>query len=101
MSLSDAVSQQPMIDHPIDHSFMMKRVQRRKQPKHVSKLKRPCIEFGVVRIGSAIVVCIHSAIVVCIHSAKIQLLLINSADQLLLTRRLSQPGGVPEWMPSA
>ena len=50
-------------------------------------LKRPCIEFGVVKIDSAIVVCIHSA--------KIQLLLI---------RRVSYcyPGGViPEWMPSA
>ena len=35
-------------------------------------LKRPCIEFGVVRIDSAIVVCIHSAII-----------------QLLLTRRVS------------
>ena len=35
-------------------------------------LKRPCIEFGVVRMDSAIVVCIHSAII-----------------QLLLTRRVS------------
>ena len=35
-------------------------------------LKRPCIEFGVVQIDSAIVVCIHSAII-----------------QLLLTRRVS------------
>ena len=26
-------------------------------------LKRPCIEFGVVRIDSAMVVCIHSAII--------------------------------------
>ena len=33
-------------------------------------LKRPCIEFGVVRIDSAMVLCIHSAII-----------------QLLLTRR--------------
>ena len=33
-------------------------------------LKRPCIEFGVVRIDSAKVVCIHSAMI-----------------QLLLTRR--------------
>ena len=42
------------------------------------QLKRPCIEFGVVRIDSAIVVCIHPA------------------GQLLL------PGGVrPEWMASA
>ena len=38
-------------------------------------LKRPCIEFGVLRIDSAIVVCIHSAII-----------------QLLLTRRVSQNG---------
>ena len=54
------------------------------QPKHSNKtfnynilmltytLKRPCIEFGVVRIDSAIVVCIHSAII-----------------QLLLTRQVS------------
>ena len=35
-------------------------------------LKRNCIEFGVVRIDSAIVVCIHSAII-----------------QLLFTRRIS------------
>ena len=38
----------------------------------VCTLKRPCIEFDVVRIDSAIVVCIHSAII-----------------QLLLTRRVS------------
>ena len=36
----------------------------------IKSSKRPCIEFGVVRIDSAIVVCIHSAII-----------------QLLLTRR--------------
>ena len=36
------------------------------------ELKRPCIEFGVVRIDSAMVVCIHSAIL-----------------QLLLTRWVS------------
>ena len=35
-------------------------------------LKRPCIEFGVVRIDSAMVVCIHSAII-----------------RLLLTRRVA------------
>ena len=35
-------------------------------------LKRPCIEYGVVKIDSAIVVCIHSAII-----------------QLLLIRRVS------------
>ena len=48
-------------------------------------LKRPCIEFGVVRIDSAIVVCIHFVII-----------------QLLLTWRVSYPGGLrPEWMASA
>ena len=39
------------------------------------RLKRPCIEFGVVRIDSAIVVCIHSAII-----------------QLLLSRRVNKNG---------
>ena len=38
----------------------------------VPSLKRPCIEFGVARIDSAMAVCIHSAII-----------------QLLLTRRVS------------
>ena len=47
-------------------------------------LKRPCIEFGVVRIDSAMVVCIHSAKI-----------------QLLLTRRVAYSSFGPEISPSA
>ena len=44
------------------------------------------MEFGVVRIDSAIVECIHSAIIQ----------LVNPAGQLLLPGRVR-----PEWIPSA
>ena len=54
-------------------------------------LKRPCIEFGVVRIDSAMVVCI-----ILWHTLSDNSAFVNPAGQLLLT------GGVrPEWIPSA
>ena len=56
----------------------------------VAKLKRHCIEFGVVRIGSAIVVRRGA------HTLGDNSAFVNSAGQLLL------PGGVrPKWITSA
>ena len=61
-----------------------------KEIKDVAILKRHCIEFGVVRIDSAIVVR-RGANTLGDNSA-----FVNSAGQLLL------PGGVrPEWITSA
>ena len=54
-----------------------------------SCLKRPCIEFGVVRIDSATVVCIHTAII----------RLLFAGGSAIVNRG---GGGVrPEWMASA
>ena len=51
------------------------------------KLKRPCIEFGVMRIDSAILG---------VHTLSDNSAFVIPAGQLLL------PGGVrPEWIPSA